>query len=481
MQSPAQKIVKANYQTVTDDVVLPRNITYTPVNPKPDNKIVVEFAGQWPGNAASLMLGKTETQGEKVTKPRSDNHNKHRSLAVFKDLEIEPRNLYMTMPMKGMKDPLKLLLAENIAPVSSDEDMAEWENVLVPVVPMYFTTPEQTGESASLYESGYLYIIWNNKVWREIAIDASGYYSDIDLNHERNKPENVVLPTRHADICLIDAETLARYVSEPFALIQNGETVCEGVLNEQGERRVFNLTEESVDVVLTDYEEPLVFQVETHPSPFKGGKTASRVANGMPMPHVWLPHKINGEDQTLFMFFSEDPLSNVELIKLEENPSTVATEITGMQEYSNNKAFSAGATTIRSLVVPVIDEENSANYHVLTNQIETNIAGAYLNRPAASLLFTYPGCRENDESDDYFELRESEGEWCQRVYLRECGINDDNNREVRFWGWPSKVESVDLVRGYLGQKRYARVNETHILRNAQLTDLLVGKSAAETA
>ena len=59
-------------------------------------------------------------------------------------------------------------------------------------------------------------------------------------------------------------------------------------------------------------------------------------------------------------------------------------------------------------------------------------------------------------------------------------MDDDNNREIRFWGWPSEVETVDLIRGYLGQKRYGRENETPILRNAQVSDLLLGNSAAKT-
>ncbi|MFD2015592.1 hypothetical protein ACFSJQ_06930 [Vibrio olivae] len=85
---------KAAYQMVTDDVPLPRVMTYTPVTPSPDHKIVVEFAGQWPSNAACLMLGKTEAQKEKVTVSRVDHDHKHRSLATFKDLENEPNALH---------------------------------------------------------------------------------------------------------------------------------------------------------------------------------------------------------------------------------------------------------------------------------------------------------------------------------------------------------------------------------------------------
>ena len=115
-ETQSTKYVKANFQAVTDDVVLSRSLQYTPVEPTPENKIVVEFAGQWPNNAASLLLAKSDEQKEKITKPRADIHVAHRSIAIFKDLEPEPRNLYLTIPMNGTPQPLKLLLAEDIEP-----------------------------------------------------------------------------------------------------------------------------------------------------------------------------------------------------------------------------------------------------------------------------------------------------------------------------------------------------------------------------
>ncbi|NMT17775.1 hypothetical protein HKA99_25860, partial [Vibrio parahaemolyticus] len=96
--SNESKAFKAGYKQVTDDVALVRSYTHVPSEPSPDQKIVVEFAGQWSSNAACLMLGKTEAQKEKVTVGKADTENKHRSLAIFKDLEAEGKTLYIKIP-----------------------------------------------------------------------------------------------------------------------------------------------------------------------------------------------------------------------------------------------------------------------------------------------------------------------------------------------------------------------------------------------
>ncbi|MGY3689234.1 hypothetical protein ACXAAV_21350 [Vibrio coralliilyticus] len=181
-----KKVVKANYDTVTDDVPLARNLSFTPVEPSPDKKIVVEFAGQWPNNAAYLMLSETGTQKEKVAKPRKDSSKNHRSVSVFKSLEEEPRNLYLAIPLSGSATPLKLLLAENVEPVDSSDEMDEWDNVLVPVRPLAYLDGSKSKDKASELRGGYLYVFWKGKLWREMAITDKGYYQDVDVEYYRS-------------------------------------------------------------------------------------------------------------------------------------------------------------------------------------------------------------------------------------------------------------------------------------------------------
>ncbi len=179
------KVYKAGYKQVKDDVTLVRSYTHVPSEPSPDQKIVVEFAGQWSSNAACLMLGKTEAQKEKVTVGKADTENKHRSLATFKDLEAEGKTLYIKIPCSDQPQPILLKLAEDLQPVDKETQMDEWDNVLVPVRPLAYLDGSNDKAKASDLRSGFLYVFWKGKLWREMAIDEKGYYQDVDVEYYR--------------------------------------------------------------------------------------------------------------------------------------------------------------------------------------------------------------------------------------------------------------------------------------------------------
>ncbi|AIW13540.1 hypothetical protein VITU102760_25225 [Vibrio tubiashii] len=183
--STENKVYKAAYKQVTDDVALVRNYTHVPSEPSPDHKIVVEFAGQWSSNAACLMLGKTEAQKEKVTVGKADAENKHRSLATFKDLETEGKTLYIKIPCVDQPQPILLKLAEDLQPVDKETQMDEWGNVLVPVRPLAYLDGRKDKAKASDLSGGFLYVFWKGKLWREMAITEKGYYQDVDVEYYR--------------------------------------------------------------------------------------------------------------------------------------------------------------------------------------------------------------------------------------------------------------------------------------------------------
>ncbi|AQW60717.1 hypothetical protein [Vibrio owensii] len=183
--SDESKVFKAGYKQVTDDVALVRSYTHVPSEPSPDQKIVVEFAGQWSSNAACLMLGKTDAQKEKVTVGKADTENKHRSLATFKDLEAEGKTLYIKIPCSDQPQPILLKLAENLQPVDKETQMDEWDNVLVPVRPLAYLDGSNDKAKASDLRGGFLYVFWKGKLWREMAINEKGYYQDVDVEYYR--------------------------------------------------------------------------------------------------------------------------------------------------------------------------------------------------------------------------------------------------------------------------------------------------------
>ncbi|HBC3367679.1 TPA: hypothetical protein KDX64_001034 [Vibrio vulnificus] len=183
--SNESKVFKAGYKQVTDDVALVRSYAHVPSEPSPDQKIVVEFAGQWSSNAACLMLGKTEAQKEKVTVGKADTENKHRSLATFKDLEAEGKTLYIKIPCTDQPQPILLKLAEDLQPVDKETQMDEWDNVLVPVRPLAYLDGSNDKAKASDLRGGFLYVFWKGKLWREMAINEKGYYQDVDVEYYR--------------------------------------------------------------------------------------------------------------------------------------------------------------------------------------------------------------------------------------------------------------------------------------------------------
>ncbi|WP_063345418.1 hypothetical protein [Vibrio jasicida] len=183
--SNESKVFKAGYKQVTDDVALVRSYTHVPSEPSPDQKIVVEFAGQWSSNAACLMLGKTDAQKEKVTVGKADTENKHRSLATFKDLDAEGKTLYIKIPCTDQPQPILLKLAEHLQPVDKETQMDEWDNVLVPVRPLAYLDGSNDKAKASDLRGGFLYVFWKGKLWREMAINEKGYYQDVDVEYYR--------------------------------------------------------------------------------------------------------------------------------------------------------------------------------------------------------------------------------------------------------------------------------------------------------
>jgi len=478
-------------------VVLAPESTYVPVEPMPEHKIVVEFTGQWQDNSASLYLGKTETQKTgSVSKPSRDLSNAHRSLATFNSLELEAKSLYLSIQGRGRPEPMRFLLAENLIPVDKDTDMPEWDNVLVPVVPMHYTNGAKDKAKSKLYTKGYIYIFWKGKAWRELEVTEKDSFREVDLEYHRETQPATRIKTRHVDITLAD-EDGTPYSFAPFEIQQKGKKIFNGTLDVHGQARIFGLQDEEVDVLLPEISSSV--RVATTESPSRGGKIVYREAEGFPMPHIWLPYKIAGEVQdTLYAVHRTKQLSLSELSKLEDNHTESATQLTGLASYSDMQAFDPEETTISSLVLPTDNAEHPKNYRLISSQLEDNIAAAYLSPPGGFIEFRYHinDCKQfgasDDQLDDYFEMRDSrlkdmpaegdsdsppentEGEeekpsWTERVYLRQCDDIEVGVKGIRFNGWPGDVKEVDLVRSH---KRGSETDNglLYIYKNVPVTD-----------
>ena len=467
------KVVKANFTAVKDDVYLAPQTSYVPVEPIPEHKIVVELAGQGRSEPTFLRLSKTDLQNYKITKPHQDIAAEHRSLAVFKALEKEPKSLYLAIPLQGRPEPLTLLLVDNIEPVDKSMEMAEWDNVLVPVFPQYYLGDDQDKNKVSLYESGYIYVLWKNKVWRELSVDQKGYFCDVELEYYRNQQAETVKKTRHVNINFFDEDRYGRLCSDDkFAIYQNGELVFEGVLDEFGSARVFGLTEDKVTAeCYREDGEHLVVELDTVESPFKGGLKVLREPSGVPLSNIWVPYKIKGEVQTdLKMLYSQRQLMSSELSKLESEGDSRLVDLSGLAAYSDSQYFDADNTLVSELIAsPLPDGQNVG---LLKGLLGTNTAGVYLNPPAPSIRFTYLIDLHCDQSDDYFELSCVDDKWSQKVYLRETEFIDKHRKEIVFTGWLPEVEKVNLKRYCAGFELHDKQEAMSIHANIAITDLL---------
>ncbi|EHC9869257.1 hypothetical protein NXE14_000618 [Vibrio alginolyticus] len=464
--SNESKAFKAGYKQVTDDVALVRSYTHVPSEPSPDQKIVVEFAGQWSSNAACLMLGKTEAQKEKVTVGKADTENKHRSLATFKDLDAEGKTLYIKIPCSDQPQPILLKLAEDLQPVDKETQMDEWDNVLVPVVPVH--------KSDSGYVSidrGYIYVVWQSEVWREIQVQNDGRFSDVDLSLYQSTKSS---PQRSVDISLYDEDSEAFLSGEAFQLYQDGKKVFEGVLDEYACARVFGLTAEEVKVVVAGWPnegETYTELLQTELSPFKAGSKTKREPLGVPLPHIWLPYKINGSVQSdVALFYSRTQLNTQQLNELKSGNNEKAVKV-NLSDYSSAHNFDASSEPVISL--PNLDTQapSKSDYNIIS-QNEQGVAAAVVNSPSEGIVITYKSNPQCDQPDDFFQLACVDETWSQKIFLREAEFVDEYCKEVVFSGWLPEVKRVNLTRHCRSHNSDKTVLMSVIYQDIELTELL---------
>ena len=455
--SSSERTHKANYQQVVDDVPLARHYNYSPVEPSPEHKIVVEFAGQWSSNAACLMLGKTEAQKEKVTVGKSDRENKHRSLATFKDLELEGKTLYIKIPCSDQPQPILLKLAEDLQPVDKETQMDEWDNVLVPVVPLY-----KSGSSWDGYTSGRVYIIWNEEVWRELQVTSNGYFADVGISSNRKKTTE----TRHVNIdgsSLFPGENVA---FEPFSILQDGVEVFSGELDINEQARVFSLVAEEIEIKFAGFEHEQLM-VSTHPSPMKASSASSDEVLGYPLPHIWLPYKVKGECQDVYLYYSSQALNDGAVSELESNYQSMAIPLSEMSDYSSSKGF-----TLQTVFkLPELSESQKVKA-VVNEQNNCNVAAVNIPPPGSEIILRYRVLSSTDQPDDYFMLQNEEHNWSQKAYFRCAKVDEDGYLNLRFSGWPEKVKEVDILRGAHASRGNDTPETFKLREKIKVTDLL---------
>lgn len=388
---------------------------------------------------------------EKTLKPKKDSKNAHRSLVEFTYLDDIDRSLYLTLPSMNSAKEINLLLSESLSPVTKETEMAEWDNVLVPVVPFKAKNSEFLHQEASLYSSGYIYIVWNNKIWRELKITNDYQFMDIDLTSKNKVDDNDKIANRYVDIALTHPEYGCYFSDEAFEVKQNGKMVFSGELDVYGQARVFDLSEEKVIVELPQTQGHYSIELDTIESLFGSNKSEIRSVSGHALPHIWLPYKIAGQPQTLYAYHSLSQMTDDQLSELASNPESMAQLIEGMDNYTESQQLINDGVSIIALQPTLSDQTLPSS---IEKQNEQGIATLLISSPQNEIIFAYCHHSIVDEPDDYFELFNTEHEWSQKVYLAQPPVLDDGYQSIRFTGWPSEVETVTL-------KRVNKGNEYH--------------------
>ncbi|MGL6258104.1 hypothetical protein [Vibrio sp. WXL210] len=450
--------VQSAYKPISADRPKPKAVPTQSVSPGPDHQIVVEIAGQWPRNAARLILSKTKQQVSRLSVPSADNKNAHRSLVKFSGLVDEPKSLFIEIPCVDDPTPIIIPLTKEVNPVEKGTERDEWDNVLVPIVPLY-----KQGDEYKAYESGNIYVIWNKQLWRELEINPNGYFCDLDVTHQHAPAK----PTRHVNIdghLLFPGENIS---FERYNLIQAGAVVYSGELDLNQQACVFNLVEEQVEIEFIDFEhEPL--SLATLPSPLKHQANKDSAVRGFPLANIWVPYRIQGEVQTdCYLYYSPLPLSDDQVAHLEANCEKMGVSLTELQSYSDQQAF-AGESV---LPLPELAEDQP-RAAMINGQVDCNVAAALLGSAGNQIVLRYQVCPNVDQSDDFFMLVNNEHEWSQKAYFRSSVIDDEGFVHLRFSGWPAEVEQVDIVRGSHPAIGGESIQLITLKQNIHISDLL---------
>ncbi|MDA9557636.1 hypothetical protein N9R79_09080 [Vibrio sp.] len=410
-----------------------------------DYKIVVEIAGRAPHRGYDFVLSKTRSQYEKLSAPKKDTKYRHRSLVEFSALKQEPRNLSMRIPLSQQKQYILLPLAKGVSPVSDKEQQSPWNITLVPFVPIL-----EQSDAFSALDTGYVYVLWNDRLWRELEVTPKGEFKDVDLAYHRFNEKAERKGTFYCDILFFDEEHSLYAEYQPIEISANGKHIHSANLNEHGFYQLFGLPEGDLDVTIKDWPEEGMKTSKTFPvfpADAIAASASQRPSEGSPNDHIVVPAKVNGDSQQISVFYSLTTLSTAQLQELESGQIEGLTRL-NFDEYLNKQSFSSTGS-LRTL--PTLTNSDSPAYRHVAEQTRYEIPCAVTTNASPSIQIQYKMDNSVDDLHDALVLREDDGEWEQVVrLLRSPTIEqiDDQGKliEVTFSGWPSSVKTASLYR-----------------------------------
>jgi len=164
-------------------------------NEELDYQLCVEVAGRARCQKQKLEISAVDggqRSGERAQSQamRADHQNPHRSLVEFKRLPPAPRDLTLVIAASGAGGPIRLPLVSAHPTSGAAAAKKEWDTVLVPVRPLGYINRERQRQQADLLRPGFVYVFWNNQLWRELEVGKNQRLRDINVSYHRASGNN---------------------------------------------------------------------------------------------------------------------------------------------------------------------------------------------------------------------------------------------------------------------------------------------------
>ncbi|MDX1695703.1 MAG: hypothetical protein R3208_18195, partial [Ketobacteraceae bacterium] len=174
-QTQSRQSSTSDGQTSNSGSQNPNQLANTPKSDR-QYKICIEIAGRARCYKQRLEInpingGKQPGERRQTERVRLDHRVPHRSLVAFDGLPNVPRDLTLVIATSGATSDIRLPLVNAHPTSNKSTDKAEWDTVLIPVKPLAYINKERKRQQADLLQPGYVYVFWNNKLWRELEVN----------------------------------------------------------------------------------------------------------------------------------------------------------------------------------------------------------------------------------------------------------------------------------------------------------------------
>lgn len=154
-------------------------------------KVVVEIVGQYTeGLNVWFELSKSgKIDHTKIAQLHHAGQDAHRTEVSMEGISKRKMHLWMCMgSAEAYSGNYQILLSNRAIPVNKDLQKHYWENILVPLLPLRYTTAEKSANKMEFLRRGWLYIYINGTIWREVCItNDNGLMQDVDLGLQAGK------------------------------------------------------------------------------------------------------------------------------------------------------------------------------------------------------------------------------------------------------------------------------------------------------